>query len=179
MPYRDPRLQRCAPGVQAAQHCCSECVRIFLCIIHALISTGRRLDGLALCSPCVGNPASQAGWPWSRPQAPYDRGQEHEDLPRLRCPHRGGRRRSAWPLPHRSQGHPEVRQRIPVWRQRSDTSPIASRQITINDLPVGRSVEETIRLIKAFQFTVGPSAASRLAWVTDRRRFASPAGRAR
>ncbi|KAG8901630.1 cTPxI [Tulasnella sp. 403] len=26
------------------------------------------------------------------------------------------------------------------------------RQITINDLPVGRSVEETIRLIKAFQF---------------------------
>lgn len=28
------------------------------------------------------------------------------------------------------------------------------RQITINDLPVGRSVEETVRLIKAFQFTV-------------------------
>lgn len=28
------------------------------------------------------------------------------------------------------------------------------RQITVNDLPVGRSVEETIRLIKAFQFTV-------------------------
>lgn len=28
------------------------------------------------------------------------------------------------------------------------------RQITINDLPVGRSVEETIRLVKAFQFTV-------------------------
>ncbi|KAL4248221.1 peroxiredoxin family protein [Abortiporus biennis] len=27
------------------------------------------------------------------------------------------------------------------------------RQITINDLPVGRSVDETIRLIKAFQFT--------------------------
>ncbi|KJA18935.1 hypothetical protein HYPSUDRAFT_44784 [Hypholoma sublateritium FD-334 SS-4] len=27
------------------------------------------------------------------------------------------------------------------------------RQITINDLPVGRSVEETVRLIKAFQFT--------------------------
>lgn len=27
------------------------------------------------------------------------------------------------------------------------------RQITINDLPVGRSVEETIRLIQAFQFT--------------------------
>lgn len=26
------------------------------------------------------------------------------------------------------------------------------RQITINDLPVGRSVEETIRLVKAFQF---------------------------
>jgi Peroxiredoxin len=30
----------------------------------------------------------------------------------------------------------------------------AFRQITINDLPVGRSVDETIRLIKAFQFTV-------------------------
>lgn len=28
------------------------------------------------------------------------------------------------------------------------------RQITVNDLPVGRSVEETIRLIKAFQYTV-------------------------
>ncbi|KAI9569263.1 peroxiredoxin [Boletus coccyginus] len=27
------------------------------------------------------------------------------------------------------------------------------RQITINDLPVGRSVEETIRLLQAFQFT--------------------------
>lgn len=26
------------------------------------------------------------------------------------------------------------------------------RQITINDLPVGRSVDETLRLIKAFQF---------------------------
>lgn len=30
----------------------------------------------------------------------------------------------------------------------------SARQITINDLPVGRSVDETIRLIKAFQFTV-------------------------
>eukprot|EP00761_Pharyngomonas_kirbyi_P011074 gb/GECH01011098.1/.p1 GENE.gb/GECH01011098.1/~~gb/GECH01011098.1/.p1 ORF type:complete len:196 (+),score=47.88 gb/GECH01011098.1/:1-588(+) len=27
------------------------------------------------------------------------------------------------------------------------------RQITMNDLPVGRSVDETLRLIKAFQFT--------------------------
>ncbi|KIJ53323.1 hypothetical protein M422DRAFT_64769 [Sphaerobolus stellatus SS14] len=27
------------------------------------------------------------------------------------------------------------------------------RQITVNDLPVGRSVEETLRLVKAFQFT--------------------------
>jgi len=27
------------------------------------------------------------------------------------------------------------------------------RQMTINDLPVGRSVDETLRLIKAFQFT--------------------------
>ena len=26
------------------------------------------------------------------------------------------------------------------------------RQMTINDLPVGRSVDETLRLIKAFQF---------------------------
>lgn len=31
------------------------------------------------------------------------------------------------------------------------------RQITVNDLPVGRSVDETLRLIKAFQFTVSPS----------------------
>ena len=28
------------------------------------------------------------------------------------------------------------------------------RQITVNDLPVGRSVDETIRLLQAFQFTV-------------------------
>jgi C-terminal domain of 1-Cys peroxiredoxin len=28
------------------------------------------------------------------------------------------------------------------------------RQITVNDLPVGRSVDETIRLITAFQFAV-------------------------
>uniref|UniRef100_A0A8C6AS24 thioredoxin-dependent peroxiredoxin n=1 Tax=Monodon monoceros TaxID=40151 RepID=A0A8C6AS24_MONMO len=27
------------------------------------------------------------------------------------------------------------------------------RQITINDLPVGRSVEETLRLVQVFQFT--------------------------
>ncbi|ESO90293.1 hypothetical protein LOTGIDRAFT_123611, partial [Lottia gigantea] len=27
------------------------------------------------------------------------------------------------------------------------------RQITVNDLPVGRSVEETLRLVEAFQFT--------------------------
>lgn len=27
------------------------------------------------------------------------------------------------------------------------------RQITINDLPVGRSVEETLRLVQAFQYT--------------------------
>lgn len=27
------------------------------------------------------------------------------------------------------------------------------RQMTINDLPVGRGVEETIRLLQAFQFT--------------------------
>jgi len=27
------------------------------------------------------------------------------------------------------------------------------RQITINDFPVGRSVDETLRLVQAFQFT--------------------------
>lgn len=31
------------------------------------------------------------------------------------------------------------------------------RQITINDLSVGRSVDETLRLIKAFQFVRPPS----------------------
>lgn len=36
----------------------------------------------------------------------------------------------------------------------SFSSESALRQITINDLPVGRSVEETVRLVKAFQFTV-------------------------
>jgi alkyl hydroperoxide reductase subunit AhpC len=29
----------------------------------------------------------------------------------------------------------------------------SGRQITINDLPVGRSVDETLRLVEAFQFT--------------------------
>ena len=28
------------------------------------------------------------------------------------------------------------------------------RQITINDLPVGRNVDEALRLVQAFQFTV-------------------------
>lgn len=28
------------------------------------------------------------------------------------------------------------------------------RQITVNDLPVGRSVDEALRLVQAFQFTV-------------------------
>lgn len=28
-----------------------------------------------------------------------------------------------------------------------------TRQITVNDLPVGRSVDETLRLVKAFQFS--------------------------
>jgi len=31
------------------------------------------------------------------------------------------------------------------------------RQITMNDLPVGRSVDEALRLVQAFQFTVSPS----------------------
>ena len=31
------------------------------------------------------------------------------------------------------------------------------RQITMNDLPVGRSVDEALRLVKAFQFTVSPN----------------------
>ena len=30
----------------------------------------------------------------------------------------------------------------------------AGRQATINDLPVGRSVDEALRLVKAFQFNV-------------------------
>lgn len=30
------------------------------------------------------------------------------------------------------------------------------RQITINDLPVGRSVEETVRLVQAFQVRAAP-----------------------
>jgi len=28
------------------------------------------------------------------------------------------------------------------------------RQLSVNDLPVGRSVDEALRLVKAFQFTV-------------------------
>ena len=32
--------------------------------------------------------------------------------------------------------------------------PVSRRQITMNDLPVGRSVNEALRLVQAFQFTV-------------------------
>lgn len=35
----------------------------------------------------------------------------------------------------------------------SDRTLAKRNQITINDLPVGRSVDETLRLIDAFQFT--------------------------
>nr|P0CV91.1 RecName: Full=Peroxiredoxin-4; AltName: Full=Thioredoxin-dependent peroxiredoxin 4 [Crotalus atrox] len=30
---------------------------------------------------------------------------------------------------------------------------IDDKQITMNDLPVGRSVDETLRLVQAFQYT--------------------------
>ena len=33
-----------------------------------------------------------------------------------------------------------------------ESSALLIRQMSINDLPVGRSVDETLRLIKAFQF---------------------------
>lgn len=51
-----------------------------------------------------------------------------------------------------------LRMRIEAVSHRS----FVPRQITINDLPVGRSVEETIRLVKAFQFTVSILARSNL-----------------
>jgi alkyl hydroperoxide reductase subunit AhpC len=35
------------------------------------------------------------------------------------------------------------------------------RQITMNDLPVGRSVDEALRLVQAFQFTVSSISSSR------------------
>ncbi|EGO23345.1 peroxiredoxin [Serpula lacrymans var. lacrymans S7.9] len=38
------------------------------------------------------------------------------------------------------------------------------RQMTVNDLPVGRSVEETIRLVKAFQFTDAHGEVCPLGW---------------
>jgi alkyl hydroperoxide reductase subunit AhpC len=41
------------------------------------------------------------------------------------------------------------------------------RQITVNDLPVGRSVDETIRLVKAFQFTVRDALLSRMVSCAD------------
>lgn len=42
-----------------------------------------------------------------------------------------------------------------------------NRQITVNDLPVGRSVDETIRLIKAFQFTVSYFGGAVAGWRFD------------
>lgn len=40
------------------------------------------------------------------------------------------------------------------WVGEALRKPPHSRQSTINDLPVGRSVDETLRLIQAFQFVV-------------------------
>jgi peroxiredoxin (alkyl hydroperoxide reductase subunit C) len=45
-----------------------------------------------------------------------------------------------------------VPSQLSIFRTFLNTSSL--RQITVNDLPVGRSVDETLRLIKAFQFTV-------------------------
>ncbi|KAH9522512.1 peroxiredoxin-2 [Dermatophagoides farinae] len=42
------------------------------------------------------------------------------------------------------------------------------RQITINDLPVGRSVDETLRLIKAFQYTDKHGEVCPANWQPDR-----------
>ncbi|KAG1774567.1 peroxiredoxin [Suillus placidus] len=41
---------------------------------------------------------------------------------------------------------------------------LLNRQITINDLPVGRSVDETIRLLKAFQFVEEHGEVCPLGW---------------
>ena len=40
---------------------------------------------------------------------------------------------------------------VPVWHHFDDKGIL--RQITINDRPVGRCVDETLRLVQAFQFT--------------------------
>jgi peroxiredoxin 2/4 len=38
------------------------------------------------------------------------------------------------------------------------------RQITMNDLPVGRSVDEALRLVQAFQFTVSGVSRAFVGW---------------
>ena len=86
---------------------------------HFLSSiTCRCLHRLPLLPPCLGDPAPQAGWSWPRPQAPLDRGQEPEDLARLQRPHRRGGYCSPWPLHHRPQGYPQVRNFSRILRHR-------------------------------------------------------------
>lgn len=41
----------------------------------------------------------------------------------------------------------------PYYPRPAHCPPARATQITVNDLPVGRSVDETLRLLKAFQFT--------------------------
>lgn len=41
------------------------------------------------------------------------------------------------------------------------------RQITVNDLPVGRSVDETLRLVQAFQFTDQFGEGKRMVFLCD------------
>jgi len=41
------------------------------------------------------------------------------------------------------------------------------RQMTVNDLPVGRSVDETLRLVKAFQFVAKHGEVCPAGWTPD------------
>lgn len=104
----------------------------------------------------MGDEAPQGGRSGPGPEATSPCGQEHEDQPRLWCPARGGGDRSAWPVHYRPEGHFTVRFVLTSGCLPTHLALFFS-QITVNDLPVGRSVEETVRLVKAFQFTVSPS----------------------
>jgi len=51
------------------------------------------------------------------------------------------------------------------------------RQVTINDLPVGRSVDETLRLVQAFQFTDKHGEVCPAGWTPGKKSMkADPAG---
>ena len=107
------------------------------------------LSWLPLHPPCLDGHPKDRGWSWQtghpsplRPHPHYQQG--------LRCLPGGEWSHFERTFHHWSRRHPEVSIILVifcVW-----ISTILSRQITMNDLPVGRSVDETLRLVQVWHF---------------------------